>query len=270
MGETEDKPKRTPRRILAGFGSAGDEIRTLDAALALARALHAEVAGHFIEEAGLINMASLPFTRIVRSHGRAVKDVGASDMEREITEAGKAWRRRLAAGARRHQLSYSFAITRGDYCIELKKAASPRDIVIVNPENVFRSRRDALLSALDAAEDAAGAVLIPRRAFQNMGPVVLIASEGAPSDTALQIVEEIAKAEDRKVVIVTPGGTVKSDEEGLEIVSFNQTDVASAMDAINVLQPSYLVWQQGPSPVLNDKLLPLLDATGGPLLILKG
>ncbi|MEM8795634.1 MAG: hypothetical protein AAGE61_08710 [Pseudomonadota bacterium] len=270
MSELEDKPKRAPRRILAGFGSAGDEIQTLDAALALARALHAEIAGHFIEEAGLINMASLPFTRIVRSHGRAVKDVGASDMEREITEAGRAWRRRLAAGARRHQLSYSFAVTRGDYCIELKKAASPRDIVIVNPENVFKNRRAALLSALGAAEEAAGAVLIPRRAFQSVGPVVLIASEGAPSDTALQLVEEIAKAENRKVVIITPGGTTTADEEGLETLPFNQTDVVRAVDAINALYPSYLVWQQGPSPELNDELLPLLDATDGPLLILKG
>ena len=44
---------RRPRRILTGLGGLADDTATIDAALALARAMHADIAGHFVEESSL-------------------------------------------------------------------------------------------------------------------------------------------------------------------------------------------------------------------------
>ena len=63
-------------RILAGFGSVADEEPTIDTALMLARALEADIAGYFVEDTDLLNLAALPFAKVVRPADRSVREDG--------------------------------------------------------------------------------------------------------------------------------------------------------------------------------------------------
>ena len=74
-------------RIVAGFGSVANEGPTIDTALMLVRAFEADVAGYFIEDTDLLNLAALSFAKAMRPTDPTVRSVELSHMERAMARA---------------------------------------------------------------------------------------------------------------------------------------------------------------------------------------
>ena len=227
-----------PRRILAGLGPIADEMQTIEAALALAAALRAEITGHFVEESNLLDLAALPFTKTIRPSGRSIVPLELSQMEREISHAAATWRRTLSARAERSRISCTFRTTRGEYCTEIAKAAAAADIVVLNPANVAGRGRNAVAAILGAVRDAAVTVLLPEyRPRSGRGPVVLLAGAAVPGAETFHLAERIASITGTGLVVLAAG----ADGSMLDEIR------AAARNAIDADMPV----QQAPAPEMS-------------------
>ena len=279
MNNPDAESAERPRRILAGFGSLADEAATIDTALALARALQAEVAGHFVEESNLLDLAGLPFARAVRAAGRSVTPIESSHMKREIAHAASTWRRALTAKAERSSITYSFHTCTGEYCSEIAKVTAETDVVVVNPANVSRLGHTGARTVLDSFAAYAGLVVLPERRNTGNGPVALLmdAETGA---SALALARRVAEVSETELIVVALPG-IDDDETELrrrivEAIGTNARIIFPILPAsdewiasVAALTPSYIVWPGWNLAEDKDLAERLLRTAGAPLVLLR-
>lgn len=270
-----------PRRILAGFGPIADEMQTIEAALALAEALRAEIAGHFVEESSLLDYAALPFARIVRPGGKPAVPLELSQMEREFSHAAATWRRTLSMRAERSRVSCTFSTTRGEYCTEIAKAASATDIVVVNPANVAERGRNAVAAIRAAVRGAAVTVLLPAyRPRSRRGPVVLMARDGVPGAETFRLADRMASTSGSGLVVLAVGDAGTALEEirsaahaaidaDVRIHRVPGAEISAAVAALGALEPSYVIWPGEQRSLSDAEIADLLRNAKAPLLLMR-
>ncbi len=241
-------------RILAGFGSVADEEPTIDTALMLARALEADIAGYFVEDTDLLNLAALPFAKVVRPADRSVREMELSHMERAMARAAGNWKRALHASAGRARVRCSFETIRGAYSTEIARTCATTDLVVVNPVNLPHRSPDALIGLLrNMNREAAGTVLLPenRRPLQN-GPLVVIAAGGDQDKHLFDLVARIARATGAQVLIHVAGGdepTVRAQAEAALGTDIELRGIAIGSRA----EAAWVIVEQHPSLVLLEQ-----------------
>jgi hypothetical protein len=152
---------RTARVVLAAR-AASDAQRLLEEAAELARALHTELTGLFVEEADLLSGVGLPVTREVGLVSGAVRDIDAVATARELRRQADDVRVRLQRLATALGLPWSFRVERGDV-LEVAVSAAASDLVILAPRTAAWQRvvgpplaaaREPTVAALYDATDA--------------------------------------------------------------------------------------------------------------------
>ena len=270
---------RQPRRVLAGFGGLADEVATIDAALALARALHAEIAGHFVEESDLLDLADLPFAQAVRTSGRATTPIEAGRMKQELAHAASTWRRTLISRAERSRISCTFHTSTGEYCSEISKATAESDFVIVNPANVARQGLARARTVLDAFAAYAGLVVLPEHRQTGKGPVLLLLDPETDRNAPV-LAQRIADAAETDLAIIASTG---ADADETEIrnriadaigpsarIQFSTSSANADLIAdASALDPSFIVWPGWNIAEDKDLAEGLLRTTNAPLLLLR-
>ncbi len=267
-------------RILAGFGSVADEGPTIDTAMALARALEADVAGYFVEDADLLNLAALPFAKVMRPSDRSIYDVELSHMERAISRAATNWKRALNASAGRARIRCSYKTIRGTYSTEIERACASTDFVVVNPTNIPHRNPGSVSGLLKRFERAAGTVLLPEhRRPARQGPLVLIATGDANEHDLFELAERISRTTGARIEILATG----TGEKHIEQVRSMAQDVfgdaadirqAPALPAIAVahliadLEPSFIMMRH--SALEPSMIEAVLQAGRAPLLLARG
>ncbi len=273
------KVSREPRRILAGFGGLADEVATIDAALALAQALRAEITGHFVEESNLLDLAGLPFARAVRTPGQSATTIESGRMKQELAHAASTWRRTLVARAERSKITCTFRTSTGEYCSEIAKATAESDFVVVNPANVPDQGRARARTVLDAIAAYAGLVVLPERRKTGKGPVLLLLDTEADHST-LSLAQRIAVAAETDLVIVASTGAGNDEAEMRSQITqavgtsaridFTAAPLTADMIAdVSALDPSFIVWPGWNVAEDKDLAESLLHATNAPLLLLR-
>ena len=271
---------RRPPRVLAGFGGLADEVATIDAALALARAMHAEITGHFVEESNLLDFAGLPFARVVRATGRTATTVEAGHMKQELAHAASTWRRALVAKAERSRITCRFDTSTGEYCSEIARVTAASDFVVINPANVARHGRARARTVLESIPAYAGLVVLPEHRKNEKGPVLLLL--GAQTDhDAPELAQRLAEAAGTDLVIRATAASA-ADEANMRRriaaaigpgaqMTFTKaaTPDADPIADIAALKPSFIVWPGWNAGTDKDRAEELLRATGAPLLLLK-
>lgn len=190
-------------RILAGFSCVVDEAPTIDTAMDLAQALEAEVAGCFVEDTDLLNLAALPFAKAVGPADRSIREVELSHMERTMSRAASSWRRALNASAEQARIRCSYQTMRGAYSAEIGRMCAAGDVVVLNPVNIPHHNPEAVSRMLRQLKDAAGTVLLPDTRHRSMrGPVVLMASGGAGEWKQFELAERIAREPRGRIEII--------------------------------------------------------------------
>jgi len=265
-------------RIVAGFGSVADERPTIDTAMALARALEADVAGYFVEDTDLLNLAALPFAKAMRPTDRSVLTVKLSQMEKEMARAAVNWRRALYASAGQARIRCSFETIRGAYSAEIARAGAATDVVIFNPANLPHRRPDSVSALLQRFEQAAGAVILPEQRPHRRGPVVLVAT-GAPGESGLfETTERIARATGRDAVVLSVAGEEDADQRisdlahmvfgsGIEIFRAPGGTLSAGAALLSQLEPSFIVLRQPEPAAIVDVFL---KAGQAPMLLMRG
>ncbi len=283
MGKTmTDKPasagKPAPIRILAGLGPVVDEIRTIEAALALAQALKAEITGHFVEESSLYDLAALPFAKALRPMGRQALPIEQLDMEREIAHAAANWRQTLGVRANRSSVTCTFRTTRGEYCAEIAKAATTTDIVVINPANIAGAGRRAVAAVLSAFKGTAATVLLPDRSSAVAhGPVVLLAGAADPELETFRLAGRIASKRGARLIVLTNAAlkplleaqqTNAPEEFESRILLQPGSGVSGTALAIAAMRPSFVIVSADRGHLSEPDVEILLRAAGAPLMLI--
>lgn len=102
----------TRRRIVIALAS-GTSDPELEAAVALARSLDAELLGLFVEDLDLLRFAALPFAHEIGTASATRRRLDSASLERELRAHAAEAARRLAGAAARERVPSAFRVARG-------------------------------------------------------------------------------------------------------------------------------------------------------------
>ncbi len=126
-----DTPRVSTARVLLGLEGSAPAQELLSAATALARGLHAELAGLFVEDEALLRMAALPFTREVGLSSGVARSIELGDLERTLQRQAEHVRQELARVAVELTLPWSFRVARGSLLEQVLGAAAATDLIVL-------------------------------------------------------------------------------------------------------------------------------------------
>ena len=197
----------TIQRILVALDSSPQSLAVLEAAAELAAALQAELAGLFVEDITLLQVAELPLTQQITFSGR-LRDVGRDDIERQFRIQADQGRQALVTLAERLQVRWSFHITRGRVASVIMAEAHDSDLIAL-------ARRTGTLLAGRGLGTAAQALLakgIPPvialggKARQDLPVAVLFGGDDA-SRSALVLANRLARQNGLGLIVLLPGSS---------------------------------------------------------------
>jgi hypothetical protein len=113
----------TRRRLVVAL-EAGIPDPELEAAVALARSLDAELLGLFVEDLDLLRFAALPFAHEIGTASAARRRLDPAALERDLRAHALEAERRLSGVASRVQVPSAFRVARGVAHVELLAAAA--------------------------------------------------------------------------------------------------------------------------------------------------
>ncbi len=165
-------------QILLALDAATHDLSAVEAAVALAARLQAELIGLFIEDADLLRIAQLPFSREILTSARE-RALSSGEMERSLRSLAAQMQRLLAREAERAEVKWAFRTVRGRRVESVFAESGPTDLLIL-----ARSRRvvwhpppeaHTIYLLYDASEEAQHGVAVAHRlAAGNHTDVVLI------------------------------------------------------------------------------------------------
>lgn len=167
-------------RVVIALESACENLAALERAADLAQRAKATLHAMFIEDANLLEVAALPFTRQVSLTSGATAPLEPGDVEADFRALASRARRCLEELAGRRHVTCSFEIVRGDRATALSSAAGS-DLVVVETTARGFARH------LHIATDWFGGPAAHGRACLLLGPGrdqrrnVLVLHDGSPA-----------------------------------------------------------------------------------------
>ena len=104
---------RRIRRVLVALDASPDSVAAAAAAVRVAAALDAELAGLFVEDHDLLRLGGSRLARQVASLTAGAERLGAEEMERQLRAQATRARRALSRLAAREGIACTFQVTRG-------------------------------------------------------------------------------------------------------------------------------------------------------------
>jgi hypothetical protein len=173
-------------RVLLALESSEPAQELLSAATELARGLHVELAGLFVENVALLRMAALPFTREIGLVSGVVRPIEAQDLERTLQRQAEQVRHGLARIAAELALPWSFQVARGSLLDQVLEAAADTDLIVLG-----RRRSAATRAGGEAPQPAPAPVVSAFFDASEAGHRVLVAAlelaRGHPEQLSLLV-----------------------------------------------------------------------------------
>ena len=198
MAEAASTTDNLARRVLVAVNACAAGIPALDAGVELAAALGAHLEGLFVEEAGLLHLAGLPFASEISALTGGWRSIAPVEIERALRVEAARLERLIEQAAERACLPWTFAITRGRLLAEA--VARRADFTVLG------SFGGIGLSARPPA--ASGRA--PKRSVATL-------FDGSPATLrALVLSARLAKAPDGELSVFVPQGEPSSQSAACE------------------------------------------------------
>lgn len=195
------------RRILVALDASKESLAALDAAAQLAARLHAELAGLFIEDADLLNLAGLPFSREAPLLSRAGRLLDLERLEQELKSKAAIARQALARRAESLHLQWSFRTARGRVDAELLAAAAEADLIAVGKSTrpLTGDLRLGRRARTVAAQSARSMLFASPASCPGDAPLAAVYDGSTRSGAALSLATRLAEREGRRLLIFVLG-----------------------------------------------------------------
>ena len=119
------------RRILVALDASADSAAALEAAVALAARLEAELTGLFVEDIEVLHAAGIPFAREIRVFQHTPHSLDAAELEAQLRARARAIERTLARSAAEADVPFRFRRVRGRVDAEVLAATGEVDLVVL-------------------------------------------------------------------------------------------------------------------------------------------
>ncbi len=192
------------RRILLALDASASGIAALEAAVAFASRMEAELLGLFVEDINLLRLAALPFAREVSFLSASTRRLGGAEMERALRAQATLAEAALIAAAERKGVNCSFRVVRGEVTAELIAAAHEVDLVAIAITTRRGDRRSASMVHGIVGTAPGSLLLLPPNA-QIRPPVMVIYDGSAASVKALSVAQRLAHMDDGMLTLLISG-----------------------------------------------------------------
>jgi len=229
---TENPRLRSVDRILVALDRSQSSRSALEAAAMLAEALQSELHGLFVEDADLLALARLPFSREIQAQGGGIRDLDPDDLERAFeTEMAEA-RSAVETAAAQRGLRWKFRSARGQVHAEVTAAATEVDIVCIGRQGSNKRPASPMGGTARMALAGRAPVLIASDPSKCLGGPIAVAFDG--SAAALECVRlgaEIAQRSGQDLILLV---RASNDEEERLLREALDTHLSGG------IRPSYL------------------------------
>ncbi|MCX6178081.1 MAG: universal stress protein [Chlorobiales bacterium] len=246
------------RHIAVALDCSPHSIASLTAAAELARLMHADLTGIFVEDINLLRMAELPFCHEVRMYSSETEKFDFSRLERSLKLQAKAAADALQRIAGQFMVNYSFRVYRGIVPAEVILAALDADLLVLGRSGRSPTCRKGLGStAKKALAEGKKPVLFIQPGFSAREWTILVLYDGS---------EGSKQALEAALDMIQPGST-------LNVLILGETHEESAkmereLSEIIKLPGSTLVYHH--LPLKNEKsLLRYIRMINSGLLVLS-
>jgi hypothetical protein len=122
---------RSATRIVLCLECGAAEAPALEAALALAAGMHAELAALFVEDERLLRLAALPFGQEIGRTSALLRTLEPEQLERAFQAEAVRLRRALASAAEPLALKWTLDVARGDTMAVSLERLGPEDLLVL-------------------------------------------------------------------------------------------------------------------------------------------
>jgi len=174
----------TRPRVIVALDASPPSAAVARTAVALARALGADVTGIFVEDENLLRLAALPFAREQPVSGGPARSLALAGLEGDLRALAARARESLSRAASGLAVSWSFEVRRGSVADEVISAAGSADLLVVGARGQG-ARGSGGATARAALERSPGPVLVHRGEMREGGGVLVAYDGTAEGDAAL-------------------------------------------------------------------------------------
>jgi hypothetical protein len=190
-------------RIVVSCDTSPLGTAALDAAVALARRLDAEVAGLFVEDINLLRLAGLPFAREYALASAASRRVESGELERTLRLRADAIRGALSRAAQALSVPWSFQVVRGALLDSVLEAMHEPDLAVFGWSGQF--------AVTPGARTATPATVAGAAAMRH--PIVTLYDDTPAADRALGAAQVLAQAHHTGLVVLLIAGDAAQIEQ---------------------------------------------------------
>lgn len=202
------------RRILVTLDSTRSSQSVLESAALLAKAMHFELVGLFVEDSDLMTLAALPFSREVRRTG-VIHDLDPDVLQKEVAAHAAAARALMRQVAVRHHLRWSFRSVRRSRRTGIDMASAAVDILCVSGRGSDRYHRAPMEDPVRMALERQAPVLVAGNMADRVDkPIAVIVDQADPDSECLDLAGRIA-AEARMELVILEFLPLDADVAGI-------------------------------------------------------
>ncbi len=184
--QAEPGPKPRYHRLLIGFNHHTECRSVLGFAAQVSQAAGVELAGVFVEDQDLLDLARLPFSAEILSSSRQTRNLDFNSIEGELRAIAWQMQRSLRILAERTKRQYSFRTVRGHLLRALIAQVEAGDLVLLRTACVpWPSTKPAMSIIGDIR-----------------GPVVLLEPPGSGNGNLVALAQEIARIMKQELVVL--------------------------------------------------------------------
>lgn len=250
-------------RVLVSLDATVEGRRLLDAAASIAASLDSPLTGLFIEDADLLALAEMPFSRELALSSGQPRPLETHALEREYRAQAATMRDALAKHAAQHHLSWRYEVRRGQRLPSLIAESRSRDLVIVSCPPAHLRRPSDVRALVE-------------RAAESGGPDVLLVepprwpNTEAPPRRRGQILLTEDWASARTLADLIGTRLMQRHEIGLRHMYLKSREVKHLATEVKALEGDLLVLSTTHHLIAQvDDLMALISASKCPLLLVQ-
>lgn len=278
------------RKILLTLNEQTSNAATLDLVAEFAAAIHADIDGLFFEDKTLLDIAALPFTREIRTHGLQPGQLEVATLEHQMRMLSGAAQRELKSCAQRWKVQCSFSTSGTGINQWLGSAEHIQNTLCILHKEVgsWDKRRILGSSGSDTAikellEKHPGPLMLLPRKPGSGHELIGIVHNQISLDTVLKPIENLIKRGHQPVIILLcedPPETEKLKrqllqkltERGLQasVLCLQPPTQESLLQFMNQHSPKLVILESNNPMIDNSSLNELIETTRAPVLLLRG
>lgn len=255
------QPAQIFKRLVLGLQPSPPD-HTVKLGVEFANLLHLDLLGLFLEDAGLRQLAHIPFVRELRSLGGGWQPIELDRLSRELELAARNTERLFTEAAKFLATKHRFEVVRGSTAETIASLSRADDIVMLaEPSSSADQATQQFSSFTQAAlRSTASVMFIPRKTVRSAGAVAAVALSA--DDPSIQAGREIAVATGEELIVIEIGKNgvpeqdfqIRAADPGARRITVDAralTDTASFAHALHDIQARLLVVTRG---VMGDEM----------------